>query len=468
MPREAAIIFKRNDKQTAPGKEHLGLKHGDIVQVIDNAEFKDESLENLFSQQMREAFGIIQIDPKNVPLFKGYARDTGEDWEAADYRPRIKRVDVTKLAALTGVSDVNEKLYTEFGVPILNGLLLGEDDLIDATTMYNDIRFPDVKAITSGACTIGAGGAGTNYLTWVLFYADLAGLTGDITATQVNDTSETQAVITESLNSYTITHVSDTDHLGDATAGWISSLTTDRRLFDVSCEGSGDMIYEKLNLKRTTTAANGLEAFWRAYTIGTAFNLRIRRNIVNLNSLIGAGLRSQDNTPVILMSANMIFDASTGTGIQIDSSDGNASSVYENNSIHDMTDGVNMASNGGTLRNNAIMGMSSNAFENVGGATGYNNGTDDATGEDADFSTGSGNLSNLTIGDEWQSVTPSDGDTYLKPKSGGNIIDDGTTPTYATTLINGVAWTSEIGAKSKDTAAGIAVLRRRREGCGPY
>ena len=455
---EAFLFCKRNDKTTAPGKEHLGLKHLDPVDVVCSTDsaWKGRPIEPMIKDRMRRAYVPIQIDPKNVPLFRSYLKEHNGNKPISEYRPRIKRLNPKKLKKVCGIDDIESRVHTDEALPILNGLLLSADDFDDASLLSNDLEFRDVMAISTGSATVGAGGGAPNYLTWVLAIADIANLTGNLTFTQVNNTSENAvAIIEETLGGFTLDLTSDTPTLGNSNSGWLIDIAHDDHMIQWRHEGAGTTYTRNLRFKRTVAGSSTIKAAIYIANIATGFNGYIYNNIVDGNSLAGEGIRLNDDDPVICVYNNMVYNAVTGLGVNVS----NVSSKIENNAVTGCTSGINANAKNLTFLNNAIMGNTTN-YVNIGGATGNNNASNDATGADGDWNAGSENQVGLTIGNEWQSVIPGDGDTFLKPVAGSVIAANGIAPTCFTNLIDGVAWTSEIGAKSKPSAVSAAIFNK--------
>lgn len=449
--REALAIFKRNDKNTAPGNEHIALKHGDLVDVYDNQDlgFDGKSFEDIYPDRMREAFGAIKIDPKKLSLFRGYLKPHNGERPIAEYRPRIKRLNMGKLATLTGVVDIDNKLHSGDKLPFLDGTNLKETDFDDATLLNNDVQFVDVRAIGAGLASIGAGGAAPNYLTWGAGFADLINLTAGLEFRQANNTTEAGAVqITENLAGNALSLTTDTPHLGNINTGWLTIVNHNLQAIDMKQQGAGITNISGLHIRRDVAGGNATTPLIRLVSgIATAFTSNIYNNIIDGNSLVGAGIRTSDATPILIVYANILCDLSNG--IILDAADGNVNSKYENNSICGCTAaGVQVNNNNASFTNNAVMGNGTD-WANLGAAlcVGRNNADSDGTAANGNWGSGAENRPNLATAAQWQSLTAADGDTFLLPVDGSTIDNDGLTPVYATTLINGTPWVSEIGAK---------------------
>ena len=461
----AALLIKRNDKETAPGNEHLGVKHGDPVDVIHDADegWKGATLDQIISGRMNyKAFGVIEIDPKRVDDFRKYLVPINGSASKANYRPRKKRLDISKLTAKSGVTD--ERLKSADFVDLINGTDLIAGDFLDASVLSNEKSLTDVNAVSAGKYTIGTGGT---YATAVVFFADVANLTADLSGTYISAVSEiTQASLTENLGGFTFSVLSNLYHNGIAGTGNLITVAHGIHMFLMQQEGPGVTNVLGLDMVRTVDAGLNSFGFVVLNSNATAFTQNVCNNVIDGNSKGTHFVRFDDATPVCNIYNNMVWGLNVG--ILFGALDGNASSIYANNVFYGNTTGIDATANGGTFVNNACYANTTD-FANTGGATGNNNASDDATGADGNWSSGSNNLINGTPATDFQSVTDTDGDIFLKPTAGGVLNKAGTDTGISgdTTYINSVPKISgiiDIGAKGL-MGAGAGIFIKKWEDC---
>lgn len=129
-------------------------------------------------------------------------------------------------------------------------------------------------AVTSGDYTVGSSG---NYTTWKLALDDVyrQSLTGNITFTQISDTTETSAwpkcEITN--NGYTMKMTSNNPHFGDPTKGWKITSSTGRVIW-IAWGSTG--LFEICNLNFDFT---GAAAFNQIVCYGAGKSIIIHDNI---------------------------------------------------------------------------------------------------------------------------------------------------------------------------------------------
>jgi hypothetical protein len=101
-----AIVLKVGDQETAPGKEHLGIKEGMIVTCIDEQEYAD-TLEKIISEHMKKVYAIVEIDRTLKDKILEWMRpvgvtvdeDTGKEiiTDVENYRPRGRALPLEDL-----------------------------------------------------------------------------------------------------------------------------------------------------------------------------------------------------------------------------------------------------------------------------------------------------------------------------------------------------------------------------------
>lgn len=364
---------------------------------------------------------------------------TGENEDVTNKFRRTKEYfNIDKLSKVQKVKDKEPDFKNKFyshkhriGLIELDGLpteCIRDSSEIDILRPLID----DVGQITTGLYTVGPA-AGDNYPT----YANVGGFVAAIGANQTgNLTGQNTGPITEiavatinhNLAGFTFDICSNVDHLGNYNSGHLITVAQNSQLLNISVEQAGIINVRLIKFIRTVLASAATRAFVLfSNNLPAAQTLNVFNNLGNMNSLSGCFFRSSDPSNQVRVFSNISWGGAYG--ITIDAADGNPLSVYENNSFYNNTiAGVEMNNNGGTIRNIASIGNLAN-YSNIGAATVQ------------------ASPAALVAANEWQSLVAADGDTFLLPIAGSEIDQNGVVPTYATTLINGVPWVSEIGAK---------------------
>lgn len=370
------------------------------------------------------------------------------------YRQNKKFIDFNILSdngeLKNQCSDFITKIYThKLRMPIIKLNSLPTEAIKDSKNI-NPLKelIPDVGQITTGVYTVGPTLADYPTYGGVGGFAAAIGAdqTGALTGRNDGSITETaEATTTHNQGNFDFTIDSDTNPLGNYNNGHLITYAHAFNQFTFGHEGPGNTYLQKLKSIRTTPGLNPAIPFILIDAISTAITFFISNNLFNGNNVNGAFFRTLDNTPILNLYINLIWQSSLG----ILNSAINGTSVIENNTLYD-TDltGFDSNSNAETFRNNVSV-MSGDDFLNISAATGRNNADSDGTAGDGNWNDGSGNQINIVPADNFESVTPGDGDTFLKPVGGETLATSGISPTFATTLIDNVAWTSEIGAKSK-------------------
>lgn len=471
----AALTIKRNDKETAPGKEYRGLKHGDPVEIISDADegWKGKSLDKIItSQRMYEAFGIIEIDPIVVPKWREFIDPVGDVSDKVGYRPRMKRLNIDRLAQKCGIPDINNRLHSGDVLDTINGTELIESDFDDATLLDNSFHYPDIRAVSSGDHAVGAAQI---YTTATAFFADIANLTGNLSGTvKAVFTASAAAEATETLGGFEFKFTSDTPSLGNYSTGHLITITYNGSTLNLSFEGAGTVIIENQRCIRTVAGAAANRGFVRTFSVTTGFTLYCRNNMYNGNSLTGGFFRTTDSDVLCYVYNNIGWDISnqmflTSAGFM------HASSIFASNTCLDA--GVSGVVGGGedaTYENDAILDSVTSDYDGIAAATGNNTAASDASNENGDWNAGANNLSSLTAADEFESLLAGDGDNFCLPKTTGNLYQGGLNPTIPghTTYINSVTIETDdvdIGAKGVvRTGDGQLIGDAGMDGLGSY
>ena len=280
-------------------------------------------------------------------------------------------------------------------------------------------------AVSTGSYTVGSGGDYPTFLGAAGALADIANLTGDLTFTQISDITESDAAVAvdENLAGHTLTITSN--------GNWTLTMGTDVACrFHFEMEGPGTININDLCIVNTVDSAN---AKFYIVNIATACTINIYNIKMDLGAASFYAMYLNDNTPTVNCWNWAVKGpaAVAGNGLGFNVIAGNVANKYENISCHGCA--INAGGQGGTFKN--CVAVATNGvtarFANLGAATGTNCASDDATNADGNWSSGSGNQTNITVADEFASTTFAD-DTFLKVKSGGVCDDGGATPGIAT------------------------------------
>lgn len=421
----AVLLLKRNDKQTAIGEECFGVKHGDPVDIIDdtNPVWGGKSVEEIISGDgNHEAFLPVAITDKQVkfikPLLKPTHNLSNKNINKNTFRPRIKRLDISALAQLSAIADLDNRMHTGEKIGIINGTGLTEEHFLDATLLDNAVRYADIKAISIGAASVGIGGT---YATLVLAYGDLANLTGDLTFTTISAfVSAALAAGNENLGGFNFLVTSNIDPLADPTRdGNLITINHNGGLCFNSFTGNGTFIIEKLFTFDAVAQSSPTTGAIYSRMNAAGITATYRRNMMNFGSVVSCGIRSDGGgSPLHIHDNTMYNGKALGTFcLIIDPGDGNVNSIYSNNNICSPGTGIALSNNGGTLRNNIVDGGDA-CYNTIGGTTGRNNFGSDATGADGNFLAGSGNEINQVVANGWQSLVNTNAN-YLDITNGG-------------------------------------------------
>ena len=465
------IPCKRGDSILAPDKpKQLRLFDGMCGGYIDPADWDKPPVISAYNQG--ETLWIEV--PKSSPVLK-FAQDAGKpenDSQQGTIPPNYRRmtnwIDFKTLAPYveSQCPDFLTKVYQhKYQIPVisLNSIdasCIKDSQLITPTRSLID----DVGQITSGDYTVGSDG-GDDYPTYGGaggLFAAFGNLTGNLTGalnSAITETASAQATI--SLGGNTLEFNSNSAHGGDPTAGYLISCNfTASNYFDFQQEGAGTTNILGYRIKWTGTANAGNNIIIIA-AIGTACTINIYDLMFDGDSKSNAGIYVFDDTPILNIYNNVIWDNGSH-GLIVQSAKGNASNLYENNVFYANGGyGVEHVNNGGTFRNNAAYGNTSGDFNRIGNATGNNNVSSDATAADGNWSSGSNNQTNNTVGNDVESTTDTESDFFDITPSGA-LDGAGTANGIAarTTGIRGRAVTSppSIGAAEAADTVSVPVI----------
>ena len=298
----------------------------------------------------------------------------------------------------------------------------------------------DVMAWNGGPVTVG-GDVGDTYPAWVACAGDAAVFAANGTATQTSALVENgQALFTNEIgvNKMTLNganHLITMNHTGNQ--------------FNMRCTGSGDIDIYNLNAIRAVAGASANAHIIIGNTTGSG-TWTIYNNVLDGGGdNDGNGIRSSDNTPVLHIYNNLFinFASASRAGLKLDATDGNANSIYENNTIYNCAIGADYGNNTGKANNETFLDCTT-PQANIGGLTAN---TNNVTVLAADL------LAAVT------SINKADGVTFLEAVEGGvladtqgaNLIAGNTTDYYGVTR-------NAVGAKNYIPTPAVATTIQLR------
>ena len=431
--------IKRNTPDVATGK--VGLRNSQFCDYFRISE-KDAGeivSRNAFSKA-REAYLYVKF-----PLSK-------EAWLRTQIAPvydvlqpekEISRsdgwVEFKRVATALGISDADIKANKK--LPVQDGSKLNTSDPLTFKTVKHDGLPPksvavDKAAITAGNATFGGGvTASPHYATYLELQADTANLTGNLTATEVDNHTEVgQPVHTISLGGFDYTVTSDTPTLGNPNTGHLWTVAHNAYAFENQMEGPGNFYLNSIHMKRTVAAA-AARAFYRENGVAVGFTSYVSDLLLDGNNLEQYGIDLKDAQPIANVWNIVMWDVLTN-GIL--NSTSNASTLVENCTLYSNTAQ-------GWLGNVAVDHSARNVVSYANGTdwfrVGASTGTNCAqTGAGAiGFLVEAGTVGNVADG-TFQSVVDNNAE-FLFHTDGGILDRTGSDPAIAlnTAGINGVA-----------------------------
>lgn len=454
--------IKIGDQQTAMGKYHLGVKDGMVVDFVDP---NDPSYgpDYFPSEWMRTVFLNVKVPYQYKDNLKNWVMPVGDETDTENYRARgrLIRFGEFPLAAQNKIRNALDKgkvldLTQQYAAWLFPDGTRQESStwtsnavkqLFVSSSVLNPPAVDD-NAISSGSYTVGSD-VGDDYATLAAAVADLANLTGDLTLTvsssSITETAGNNPAI--SLGGHCLTFTS---------AQYSGNPNTDYRvdcnfsgsfLFDFDVSGPGEVCIEGIFFKWTGTASINN----RVITVGSAptgYTMNIRDCM--FDGVGGNGHRAVDvgMSGVTFNHSNNIAWDWSNIGFRLVS----VPHTVENCVATGCVNGFNFLGSASTVRNCIAFGNSGAEFVNISACSGYNNASDDATAGNANWSTGSGNITSLNTATAFESITDTDGDNYLLPAESGALYGAGSNPTIGghDTYINGVDIVTDdvdIGAK---------------------
>jgi hypothetical protein len=423
-----AVPIKWGNKQTAPGKDHLGIKHMMPVCIIDPLD-SGWTKEPKLGRMDKISFGIVLLPRKHKKTIQDMLEPTEKDPYSTvtiDYRVHSGVFDPVILSSLID----DPRILTKWGTEgqSVNPVIIDElpEGLIrDSREVFFDVQ--DKNAITSGTYLIG--GDNPDYATCASFFADFGNLTGNLEGQVDGDVTETTtSLMTESLGGYEFKLTSNYPSYGDPTKGYKISHNFNEQLFNFQQEGSGTTIVEHLYIKTIYSLTNDYNHMIFS-AISTNFSLKIHDCMCDRNGEMGRSIVVYDSTLTgIEIWGNTLWggkDHASSIGIHIGQV-GSGSKV-ENNSIKGYKYNFDFGSQSLTAKNNVGVDGITNDFRNIGSATGNNNASTDTTVANGNWSSGSGNQTSITKADEFMTLDDTS-KYFFKVYQGGVCYNNGTTP----------------------------------------
>ncbi len=408
-------FFKRGDQLS-----RSGLKDGMLADVID---LNDGEVD--ISAQTKTAYCLVKYPiAEKARLLEGLSNNLevetkGRDY-TADYRSRKLLIDFNDLQTECKDNTLVDKVRSKDEIDIIDGMLF--KDILKSSETLNDPVI-DVGAVSSGSYTVGSGG---DYTTWALAFADIANLTGDLTFTQISNTTESAtSTITENLSTYTFTCTNQAPHYGNPVCGYDINWNFDGHLFvNQAGNGGGTIEMKNLMIDSLTGQTGGNAAIWLdAWNDHTCI---VHDIIIKCNrDTANRGIYIDENT-VAYECYNITIDGATWMGLYTD--DCNSACKFENITCVDCDINFDVNNEVATFTNCVSINDQGNAFLDIGNATGNNNASDDASCADGNWSSGSNNQTSITVANEFISTDETNKD-FMRLKSDGVCDTGGTSGT---------------------------------------
>ena len=384
------VVYKIGDAEN-------GIKDREPITYIDPLDYNSQDYGKTFSPWMKKVYLIVKrprlrIDRVKTQLLlpPGHRR-----------RVNLKALDVL----YPGIEDKLRSTSMKDTVDVIDN---DDNGILESLTL--NIPKKDYNAVSSGAYTVGSGG---DYATWSLAFADITDLTNNLNFTQISETTEAAAAsVSSNLNGYTLNI--------NGNKNYVSNVTFAQDFLNFLCEGPGTLFVNNFSGRRGVAGDLVSRGYILFASINTTFTANIYCCAYNGNSVNGSGVRINDNTPIINIYSSFFYNASNGIYIQT----ANSLNKYENNTFYSGGVGMDLGSSVCLVQNTASFDNTTD-FLNISNATGNNNASSDATAANANWSTGTGNLTNLVATDDFLSLTSTDLN-FLQPKVNGNLDKAGT------------------------------------------
>jgi len=417
-----------------------------------------------FSEHMRKVFAIIRMRDEMrskalealEPFMDGDTQKHSRSWHA----PLASLAQELGSPQLVGQWRSKNKV-----VDVQHGENLPED-VFERSNGHDFGNRPDNNAINSGTCSIGPGGPAPNYVNWTAFLADISSLSGDLTAAQfASTTGENASPPFISINGYTLRMTCPwaASHQGDPTAGLMCGVASTGAVIAINftgfVAGVGLVKVDGLRIDRTGNSGSGIQLG----TLGPS--VEVSDCIIDHNGVGGSCVFVQDSGggsvgPATLIDVwNCDFIECSGNGFRNNVSQG-ATCTVENCTADECNTGFQLDDS--RAFNNFAFNSGIQGFNQAGTTEGRNNGSEDDTCKDANWTVGANNNPNLTPANEFVSTSRTSSDyTKVRSDGGGVAWNGGRTPTIAgnTQGIRGDPRSSSIG--SDEFAAGPPVATQR-------
>lgn len=424
-------IFKVGSQQS-----QFGIKDGMLVDWIDPDAYKP-----IFSDHFQKVFAIIRVPRIWVPKLKDACQPSFQNSESRiipeDGKSRSGYIDFKELQTALSMSGLEDALRGPGKVEPLDGMSISQAIIKDAKLKIFD-HILDRNAVSSGTYTVGSGG---DYATWAAALADIAAsLTGNLTFNQITAVTEAgTATVATNINAFTLTLDSSTPHLGNPTGGLLVNINHNGIGLNVNGTSgpAGSIINVKnLYLKRLVAGSSGLDTALHHDCGDTDVTINWNNILIDSGGLNTSGVRTANNSA--LVNAWNVISWDTGINAAWILSAINSSSILENCVSLDCQNGFNAGSNAVTIRNCVAFNAVNNDFQNISGATGRNNASEDATAANANWSVGTGNTTGITPANEFVSTSDASAN-FMKVQAGFTCDNGGTAVSIAgnTTGIRG-------------------------------
>jgi len=402
-----------------------------------------------YSDHHLSVYRVVKLTDDHLPFVQAAVQCVGDPDDPDSLRSgTLFGGDIGEWCSALDLT--HDEFLSDDSLPVLDGTGISTDCWVD----YEFCDFEEVEdtaVITAGDYTIGTS---QNYADLASFDVDITTMTGPLTGTVKTAITETTAnSFDASQSTYKFRITSDFTG-NDPTAGYkITSNVNTIAVIRWRGDGTGDVEIDHLNILHGNIASVPV-----IYNVGNgaAFNFLIHDNVIDQNNNANYGINVNDADATAYVYNNMVCCGSSLAAIITLTA--NANTVIESNTIWTENGGAGItASNLAIDILNNIVIVDGVAFTTVGSATGnYNIGSDD-TGEDGDFSSGTGNQINKTSAVFVSTVA---GATYLAIDSDSDAFEVGGSFTISghTTYINGVAEkaTNDIGAFGFEAAGGVS------------
>lgn len=312
----------------------------------------------------------------------------------------------------------------------------------------------DVHAVSSGTYDCGSGG---DYATLKLGLDDATTQTGDLIFRATSDQTWTSTNIDWDVSGYLLKVTSDSFHYGDVDKGWLIGVGTTQniiRAWSVDQSSGSEIVICSLNVIVNQALQHNNKGFLginHDYT--NDFDIYFHHNLIDCNDSLDKVFFAISNVTTPLLDYyiynNLMFDAKnsgTAGGIQVKDFD---TCMIVNNTLWRGCR-IHVDNDAAIVTNNVCYFESgSDAYTNIGSATGNNNWSNRSGNADGNWSSGSGNITNGDTATQFHSVDESDGFLSYRPDDGSDLDGAQTTSPISghTKHMNGKT-INAIGAKS--------------------